>query len=233
MANLTREEFIKLLIDLAIDCDCELHTLLTAATIADQYIDTSGQTYSENLLAVSANLASKCCEERPFALRMCSKLINLERTICAQRQFVFPRQNILTLISYLLGLRVEFTHPRLHADFRYLTFALCLDKSLLHANPLTVLVACVILHRHGKLPAIELGRTAAFTRLTQRISYEYELPLDAVYRGFIHHYRDATTESTSAEFLGTSSLESTVPIIYSSEDEYSEYASFDDIMIPE
>lgn len=233
MANLTRDEFVKLLIDLMMDHDCELHTLLTATIIADQYIDTTEQTYSENLLAVSANLASKCCEERPFSLRMRSELVNLERTICAQRQFVFPRHNILTLISYLLGLRIEFTHPQLHADFRYLTFALCLNKSLLQANPLTVLAACVMLHRHGKLPIVELGRTASFTRLTQRISYEYELPLDAVYRGFIHHYRDATTESTHDELLGTSSLESTVPIIDLSSDEYSEYASFDDIIIPE
>lgn len=98
--------------------------------------------------------------------------------------FTVKVKNYMTFISKIIIDSSFQQHYNVSKFFYYLSKVICKNKTLLSANPATIVLALKLLHRRGKCKIYRQTKTTQFGDLIDLITKDYDLDIMKVIRAF-------------------------------------------------
>lgn len=110
-------------------------------------------------------------------------LYKLQWEVCIVSHFTIRSNNYLTLMADLVWrARLNDSPGTVSSMFFDLSLMICLNRRLLGTNPLTILLACIMLAKRGRLAARRYHRRRIFLQTLSKVSKEYGIPFSIFVR---------------------------------------------------
>ena len=144
------------------------------------------QVYSIELAHVSAVISTDIGEDDRYSIdQVANELENgyvykMQWEICMMNNFSIHSRNFITLMTPLIW----DPEVRVSQMFWDLSRAICMDKTLLNANPITVVAAIICLAKRGRLRAAREYRERIFKEVIVQVGKEYEIPVSDLLKAF-------------------------------------------------
>ena len=156
--KIERDVFVTEILELGFHEHLSPNTIINAVIIADRYVDDCQKFYSLELAHTTTVIACKYLEDWGSydSMYVASDelenrvIYDIELEICYLYKFCFPIDNVLTLLMQPVINEIMTSKRCLGADFYVLTEKICRDKTLLTANPMTILLALKLLNKLTK-----------------------------------------------------------------------------------
>lgn len=146
------------------------------------------QVYSRELAYVALVISADVTEDNGYSIEEAADelengyVYKMQWEICMLNDFYICNKNFTTLLASL----VDYAEFKLNRMFWDLSLAICLDKTLLYANHITIIIAIIILSDRRKLRAQKQYRKRIFRNLMLQIAKEYEIPISELLQSYIN-----------------------------------------------
>lgn len=147
------------------------------------------QVYSRELAHISLVISANFHEDVAYsAYQVADELGNgyvfkMEWEICIMNNFSIRNGDFINLLT-LLTLKEKYD---IRGELWNLTRSICMDQTLLYANPITVITSIIVLTEIGKLRAYTEYRERIFMNLMLTIAEEYDIPVSDLLQAYIKH----------------------------------------------
>ena len=163
------------------------------------------QVYSEELAYVVTVISACANEDHNYSysdiVDAASEVQNgyvykMQWEICAALKFYVRPNNVITLLGRIIWAIYapkpdtnNIYVPHMGTTFWDLARTICMKKSFLSINPITIVIGAILLQRHGKLRPIRENRERRLITIMNKLAREYEVSLADLVRVFARRMR--------------------------------------------
>lgn len=168
-------------------------------TYSDLLEKPMGRYYSFELALVCLSIASNLWDDNRYPINFVASdakngiVYKLQWEICMSHNFSFPSDNFLSIIYKFSTNPSQFHHKTLSKKILFLCKHICLDLSMLHSNPLSIIISLLLLRKFRfKLVSDTNYKFYLLTELIDSLSYEFDFSPSL----FLQHFTSPTPTPT-------------------------------------
>lgn len=183
---INRSTFVEEIFELGLNYEYGCDILVAAVQLGDKYVDNEGKYYSIELAHASLVLITKLSYDDCYSTSIALDVTENKSTVLLEWElFIHYHIKVDNFISPI----GKYYDNILPSIFWELSKTICLNKSLLDINPVTILCGCLLLLSNNKLKAVREHKERMFRAVINRLSKEYELEVNDILTKYIDLYK--------------------------------------------